>query len=60
MPSGDGSQSGVSAAPTMADLPPGFEKFLVTPGAGEIIRFRPGVEPEAPELVAAIEANLPG
>ena len=28
MPSGAGSQSGVSAEPTMADLPPGFEKFL--------------------------------
>jgi len=36
-----------------------FEKFLVAPG-GSITRFRPGVEPEAPELVEAIEANLPG
>lgn len=36
-----------------------FEKFLVTPGAGQIIRFRPGVEPEDPAIVAAIEANLP-
>ena len=45
---------------TAGDVQWNFEKFLVTPGAGEIIRFRPGVEPEAPELVAAIEANLPG
>ncbi|MEZ5204110.1 MAG: glutathione peroxidase [Acidimicrobiales bacterium] len=36
-----------------------FEKFLVTPGAGEIVRFRPGVEPQDPSIVAAIEANLP-
>jgi len=35
-----------------------FEKFLVSP-AGEIVgRFRPLVEPESPELTAAIEANL--
>jgi glutathione peroxidase len=37
-----------------------FEKFLVAPGGAVVGRFRPGVEPEAPELVAAIEANLPG
>jgi glutathione peroxidase len=37
-----------------------FEKFLVAPGGTDIRRFRPGVEPEAPELVAAIEADLPG
>ena len=36
-----------------------FEKFLVAPGGASITRFRPGVEPEAPELVEAIEANLP-
>ena len=40
------------------DIQWNFEKFLVAPG-GEVTRFRPGVEPEAPELVAAIEANLP-
>lgn len=37
-----------------------FEKFLVAPGGAVVGRFRPAVEPEAPELVAAIEANLPG
>jgi glutathione peroxidase len=36
-----------------------FEKFLVAPG-GAITRFRPGVEPEDPAIVSAIEANLPG
>jgi glutathione peroxidase len=36
-----------------------FEKFLVAPGGGEVLRFRPGVVPEAPELVEAIEARLP-
>ena len=36
-----------------------FEKFLVTPGAGQIIRFRPGVEPLDEAITGAIEANLP-
>lgn len=35
-----------------------FEKFLVAPD-GSITRFRPGVEPEDPTIVSAIEANLP-
>ena len=35
-----------------------FEKFLVTP-AGDVHRFRSGVEPLAPEIVALIEASLP-
>ncbi len=34
-----------------------FEKFLVTPD-GTIHRFRPGVVPDAPEIVALIEASL--
>ena len=36
-----------------------FEKFLVAPG-GAVTRFRPGVEPEDPAIVAAIEGSLPG
>ena len=36
-----------------------FEKFLVSPQGEVVARFRPLVEPEAPELVSAIEANLP-
>ena len=35
-----------------------FEKFLVLPD-GEVHRFRPGVEPDAPEIVALIETSLP-
>jgi glutathione peroxidase len=36
-----------------------FEKFLVSP-EGEIVgRFRPLVEPEAPELIDAIKTQLP-
>jgi glutathione peroxidase len=41
------------------DIQWNFEKFLVAPGGGSVTRFRPGVEPEAPELVEAIEASLP-
>ncbi|MEO6987201.1 MAG: glutathione peroxidase [Aquihabitans sp.] len=37
-----------------------FEKFLVGPGGKVLARLRPAVEPEAPELIALIEANLPG
>ena len=47
------------AAGEAGDVTWNFEKFLVSP-AGEIVaRFRPQVEPEAPEIVTAIEANLP-
>jgi len=47
------------AAGEAGDIQWNFEKFLVAPGGASITRFRPGVEPEAPELVEAIEANLP-
>jgi glutathione peroxidase len=36
-----------------------FEKFLVSPDGAIVQRFRPLVDPEAPELIDAIEANLP-
>ncbi len=36
-----------------------FEKFLIAPDGSIAGRFRPGVEPESDELVAAIEATLP-
>ncbi|MCB1031173.1 MAG: glutathione peroxidase [Acidimicrobiales bacterium] len=42
------------------DIQWNFEKFLVTPGATEIVRFRPSVEPQDPAVIAAIEAHLPG
>jgi glutathione peroxidase len=35
-----------------------FEKFVVTPD-GSVHRFRPQTEPDAPEIVAVIEASLP-
>jgi len=36
-----------------------FEKFLVAPGGEVVARIRPRTEPEAPEVVARIEAVLP-
>lgn len=48
----------VDDAGKAGDVKWNFEKFLVTPDGG-VRRFRPQVEPEAPELVAAIEDALP-
>ncbi|MFJ8924169.1 glutathione peroxidase [Streptomyces sp. LamerLS-316] len=36
-----------------------FEKFLVSPDGEPVARIRPRTEPDAPEVVAAIEAQLP-
>jgi len=36
-----------------------FEKFLVSPDGSVLRRFRPMTKPEDPEVVDAIEANLP-
>ncbi|MEU9460908.1 glutathione peroxidase [Streptomyces sp. NPDC048312] len=36
-----------------------FEKFLISPTGEPVARLRPRIEPQAPELVAAIEALLP-
>jgi len=36
-----------------------FEKFLVSPAGRPVARFRPTVDPESDELIAAIEATLP-
>ena len=41
------------------DIQWNFEKFLVSPDGSVVRRFRPGVTPDAPELVAAIEETLP-
>ncbi|HEX9969736.1 MAG TPA: glutathione peroxidase [Acidimicrobiales bacterium] len=41
------------------DITWNFEKFLVSPEGEVVGRFRPLVEPEAPELVEKIEATLP-
>ena len=36
-----------------------FEKFLVAPSGEVVARFRPLTDPEAPELIEAIEGQLP-
>jgi len=41
------------------DIQWNFEKFLVSPDGEIVQRFRPMVDPEAPEVIDAIEANLP-
>ncbi len=41
------------------DIQWNFEKFLVAPDGEIVARFRPLTEPEAPELITALEANLP-
>lgn len=35
-----------------------FEKFVITP-SGDVHRFRPQTEPDAPEIVELIESSLP-
>ncbi len=42
------------------DIQWNFEKFLVGKDGKVIARFRPLTEPEAPEVVGAIEASLAG
>jgi len=46
-------------AGTAGDVQWNFEKFLVAPDGAVLGRFRPRIEPEATEIVAAIEAHLP-
>ncbi len=41
------------------DIQWNFEKFLVAPDGKVVARFRPMTDPEAPEVIEAIEANLP-
>ena len=47
------------AAGEAGDITWNFEKFLLSPTGDVVGRFRPQVEPEAPDLVAAIEEQLP-
>ena len=42
------------------DIQWNFEKFLVRPDGTVAARFRPRTGPDSPELIAAVEANLPG
>jgi glutathione peroxidase len=41
------------------DIQWNFEKFLLAPGGDVVNRFRPRTVPDAPEVIAAIEAVLP-
>ena len=41
------------------DIQWNFEKFLISPDGEVVARFRPMVLPDAPEVIEAIEANLP-
>jgi glutathione peroxidase len=41
------------------DVQRNFEKFLIAPDGKVVNRFRPRTAPDAPEVVAAIEAVLP-
>ena len=41
------------------DIQWNFEKFLVSADGKVVARFRPMVQPDAPEVIEAIEANLP-
>jgi glutathione peroxidase len=47
------------AAGEAGDVQWNFEKFLVAPDGGIAGRFRPRTDPEAAEVVSAIEARLP-
>lgn len=47
------------AAGEAGDIQWNFEKFLVAPGGDVVARFRPTVEPEADDVVVAIEGALP-
>ncbi|BBY64672.1 glutathione peroxidase [Mycolicibacterium helvum] len=42
------------------DIQWNFEKFVIAPGGTVVNRFRPQTTPDAPEVVEAIEAVLPG
>lgn len=47
------------AAGEAGDVQWNFEKFLIAPGGEVVNRFRPRTEPDAPEVISAIEAVLP-
>jgi glutathione peroxidase len=47
------------AGGTAGDVTWNFEKFLVSPGGEVVARFRPQTVPDDPEVIAAIEAQLP-
>jgi glutathione peroxidase len=42
------------------DIQWNFEKFVIGPDGAVVARFRPRTVPDDPEVLAAIEAHLPG
>ncbi|OBK49132.1 glutathione peroxidase [Mycobacterium kubicae] len=48
----------VDADGKAGDIQWNFEKFLIAPDGQVVNRFRPGTEPDAPEVISAIEAVL--
>ena len=42
------------------DIQWNFEKFVIGPDGAVVARFRPRTVPDDPEVLAAIEASLPG
>ncbi|QFZ23121.1 glutathione peroxidase [Saccharothrix syringae] len=48
------------AAGEAGDVQWNFEKFLLSPAGAVVARFRPATDPEADEVVRAVEAVLPG
>jgi glutathione peroxidase len=42
------------------DIQWNFEKFVISPSGSVVARFRPRTVPDDPEVLAVIEANLPG
>lgn len=47
------------AAGEAGDIQWNFEKFVISADGTTITRFRPRTKPDAPEVIAAIEAGLP-
>jgi glutathione peroxidase len=52
-------QFGAQEPGKAADIAWNFEKFVVSPRGDVVARFRSNVAPDAPQVVAAIEAQLP-
>ena len=48
------------AAGEAGDIQWNFEKFVIDPSGSVVARFRPRTVPDDPEVLAVIEANLPG
>ena len=52
--------SAADASGEAGDVQWNFEKFLLGPDGSVVARFRPRTLPDDPEVLAAIEAQLPG